>query len=89
MYLHLGNDVVVLLRDVLAIFDLDNGTVSKITREYLQKAEEENRLQTVTTDLPKSFVVTREQGKTKIYLSQISPAALKRRAQYMENLSNL
>ena len=89
MYLHLGNDVVVLLREVLGIFDLDTGTVSKITRDYLQKAEEENRIQTVSDDLPKSFVITQEQGKTKVYLSQISPAALKRRAKYMKNLSNL
>ena len=33
MYLHLGQDVVVRSRDIIGIFDIENTSVSKITKE--------------------------------------------------------
>ena len=41
MYLHLGQDVSVSSKDIIAILDLENTTISKITREFLKTAEEE------------------------------------------------
>ena len=41
MFLHLGGDTVVSMKDVIAIFDLENTSISKITREFLHVAEEE------------------------------------------------
>ena len=37
MYLHLGQDVVVSLKNVIAILDMDNTTISKISKEFLKK----------------------------------------------------
>lgn len=39
MYLHLGQDVVVRSRDIVGIFDIENTSVSKITKEYLTNQE--------------------------------------------------
>ena len=44
MYLHLGQSVVVPFRDVIGIFDLDTTTDSRITREFLKRAEREGEL---------------------------------------------
>ena len=39
MYLNIGTDVMIKDNDILGIFDLDNTTVSKATREYINTAE--------------------------------------------------
>ena len=38
MYVHLGEDTLLKGDDIIGIFDLDNTTVMKSTREYLKKA---------------------------------------------------
>ena len=57
MYLHLGQDTVICTDDIIGIFDLDNTTVSKITRDMLRTVEQNNQTVTVGTDIPKSYVV--------------------------------
>jgi hypothetical protein len=82
MYLHLGQSVVVHQKEIIGIFDLDNTTSSFRTRRFLERAEREGRAVTVTDDLPKSFVVCqKKKGETVIYLSQLSPATLRGRAE--------
>ncbi len=80
MYLHLGQDTVVRADRMIGVFDLDNSTVSKHTRLFLSQAQKENRVVNVSMELPKSFVVCEEQGAQVVYLSQMSPATLLRRA---------
>ena len=38
MYIHLGGDTVVPLREVVGIFDMDGTTLSKSTRSFLADA---------------------------------------------------
>ena len=40
MYLHIGASVVIPEQDVLGIFDLDNTTSSRITRNFLAQAQQ-------------------------------------------------
>ena len=81
MYLYLGQDTVIRTRDIIGIFDLDNTSISKLTRAYLARAQRENRVVEVTGELPKSFVVcSGRSGSLTVYLSQISPATLLKRA---------
>ncbi|MBM6871412.1 DUF370 domain-containing protein [Pseudoflavonifractor phocaeensis] len=80
MYLHLGQSVVVPLREVVGIFDLDNTTWSHRTRAFLAQAQREGRVVNISEELPRSFVLCRRAGKSVIYLSQLSPATLARRA---------
>ncbi len=73
MYLHLGGSCMVRQSKILGIFDLDQATVSHITRKYLKKKTKENRVITASDEVPKSFVVTAE---NQVYLSQLSSSAL-------------
>lgn len=77
MYLHLGQSTVVNGNDIVGIFDIDNTTVSKKTREYLNRAEKEKKVVYVSYDLPKSFIVMKNGT---VYISQISPATLLKRS---------
>jgi hypothetical protein len=81
MYLHLGQDVVVPKDAVVGVFDIDNATSSVITREFLNKAEKGGEIVNIADDIPKSFVVCCEGGRTTIYLSQLASATLLRRSE--------
>ncbi len=78
MYLSIGNDFAVRDRNVVGIFDLDNTSTSKRTREFLDRAEQEGEV-VPCDDLPKSFVLTSEYGFSRVRLSELSPATLEKR----------
>lgn len=80
MYIHLGQDTVVKKEEIIGIFDLDNTTVSKRTRDFLKKAEINKEVINVSSELPKSFIVTQKNNKQKVYISQISSSTLLRRS---------
>ena len=78
MYLSIGNDMAVRDRSIIGIFDLDNTSTSKRTREFLEKAEREGEV-VPCDDLPKSFVLTSEYGFTRVRLTSLSSATLEKR----------
>ena len=80
MYLHLGEDTLVLSRDIVAVCDLDNTTVSRATRDFLTKQEKRKRVLIVSSELPKAFIITSDGLKERVYLSQISSRTLALRA---------
>lgn len=81
MYIHLGLGVVVREDDVIGIFDLENTTVSKTTRDFLKRAEDENLVEDVCYDLPRSIVVCRDfVCGQRVYITQIAPATLLKRS---------
>lgn len=85
MYLHLGQETVVREEEVIGIFDLDTSTVSKHTRNFLEKAEKEKKVINVSYELPKSFILCSKGKKDKrIYISQISSGTLKSRSRIGE-----
>lgn len=89
MYLHLGQDTVVRAGDVIGIFDLENTSISKITKEFLAKAEQNGWVYNVSYELPKSFVLCGSGDRTTVYITQISSATLKKRAGFMEGIANI
>ena len=89
MYLHLGTDVIIRTRDILGIFDLDTSTISRRTRDYLRKGEIEGRVVYVTSELPKSFIVTANGQRTTIYISKISASTLNKRSGYIDGIKNI
>ena len=86
MYLHLGNEIVIKNSDIVGIFDIDNTSVGKATRDFLANAEKNMQVTNVTNELPKSFVVTSGEDGSRVYISQISAQTLKRRTGYIEDL---
>lgn len=86
MFLHLGGEVVVNLKDVIAIMDLDVTSTSKITREFLAVAEEEGFVVNVTDDLPKSYVLAEIDDASRLFISPIASSTLLKRAAAMGGL---
>ena len=81
-YLHIGMNVMVDPRRVIGIFDLDNTSTSKHTRQFLDGAEKEGVVQSACEDIPRSFVVCDHPYHRQIvYLSQINSQTLGKRAQ--------
>ena len=78
MYLSIGNDLAVRESSVIGIFDMDNTSTSKRTREFLGKAEKEG-LVVPCDDLPKAFVLTAEYGLNRVHLSSLSSYTLEKR----------
>ncbi|SCJ76463.1 Uncharacterised protein [Anaerotruncus sp. 2789STDY5834896] len=86
MYIHLGQDTVVRTCDIVGIFDIDNTSVSKDTKNYLKRSGTRGQVRNVCGSgdildigLPKSFVVITGPGGPITYISPISPATLKKR----------
>ncbi len=65
-------------RSIIGIFDLDNTSTSKRTRQFLEKCEREGQV-VPCDDLPKSFVLTAEYGLDRVYLTALSSATLEKR----------
>ena len=80
MFLHIGNDVVVRKTDIIAVFDMDNTTISKQSRDFLQKAQKNGNVIDICDDLPKSYVVTNYDGENKVYISSVSSQTIYKRS---------
>lgn len=89
MFLHLGGDVVIPIKNIIAILDIETTTISKDTKEFLKIAEEEGFIESITNDLPKSFVIAEFDKKSKIFLSPISSVTLQKRSSFVSDISNL
>ncbi|ASS73547.1 DUF370 domain-containing protein [Tumebacillus algifaecis] len=82
MFIHLGGDVMVQSKDVIAIFDLKMKYSSDSTKEFLNVADEEGFVVMIDENESKSFVVTSK----KVYYSPISSLTLKKRAGFVSEL---
>jgi extracellular matrix regulatory protein B len=86
MFLHIGRNTIVNVKNIIGIFDIETASTSKITREYLNVSPNKQIIN-VTEELPKSFIVCNVGLKNKvsgnnyvkIYISQISSSTLKKR----------
>ena len=58
MYLHLGRDYIVHTRDIIGIFDLETTTLTKRGREFLDKAQTQGAVVSLSEDIPRSFVLS-------------------------------
>lgn len=76
MYVNIGGDKMVFQEDVIGVFDLENTTTSKITREFLKRREKDGKSESYVTDIPHSFVVLND----KIYIAQSSTQTILKRA---------
>lgn len=75
IYLHIGNNYSIDVREIIGIFDMDNTTVTSYTKKLLDRAEKEKKLFLATYELPKTFIVTNK----RVYISQLAASTLKKR----------
>ncbi len=80
MFLHLGNDIVVNMKDIVGIFDMDNTTITKSGRKFLTHAQSAGMVINTTQELPKSYILVQTEAETKVYISSISSLTLLKRA---------
>ena len=78
MYLSIGNDFAVRESSIIGIFDMDNTSTGKRTRDFLSRAEKEGNV-IPCDDLPKSFVLTAEYGMERVHLTTLSSSTLEKR----------
>lgn len=79
MFLHLGENVVVPIKDIIGIFDLQNTMYSSDTIQFLRLAEEDGFVQRITDEKPKSFIIAEVDKMSKVFLSPISSTTLTKR----------
>lgn len=79
IYLHIGNNFSVDIRDIVGIFDIENTTVEKCTKILLDRAEKEKKCVYTSYEMPKSFIVTMKNGHERLYISQLAASTLKKR----------
>lgn len=82
MYLHIGQNEILPENRIIGIFDMDKCSYEKRTREFLAIAEKDGVVLDISGDLPRSFVVCDHPYHAQIvYLSQLNPATLQKRAE--------
>lgn len=79
IYLHIGNNFSVDIRDIVGIFDIENTTVEKCTKILLDRAEKEKKCVYTSYEMPKSFIITVKKGNEKLYISPLSAFTLRMR----------
>lgn len=76
MFIHIGGESTVSDKYIVGIFDMEWMTVdSEETIDFIRQAEETGRVEVVSSEIPRSFVVTLD----RVYLTPISVATLRRR----------
>ena len=85
MFVHLGEDILINSKSIVAIINAENSMGASSTREFLKVAQEEGFVKKITNEYA-SIVITDKI----IYLSPISSQTLKKRAGFIDELeSNL
>ncbi|MFD2615255.1 extracellular matrix regulator RemB [Paenibacillus gansuensis] len=78
MFIHLGGEKIIRSSELIAIFDISIESSSKISKQFVEYAEEDKKMETIGEEEAKSIVVTRD----RIYYSPISSTTLKKRANH-------
>ncbi len=77
LYLYLNENKVIKSQNIIGIFDLDSTTVSKKTRNFLQKSQKKDKISTVDSELPKSFLLCETSAKDdEVVINKFSPKTL-------------
>lgn len=78
-YINIGGAQIVEKREILGIFDLDTASTKTDTKRFLSKCESEGHSVLVAQDIPKSFILTADGRKEKVYFTQLSVSSLEGR----------
>ena len=86
MFIHIGGEYTLSDKWIVGIFDIDQTTTyGTDTIEFLKKQEDLGRLDVVSPEIPRSFIVTLD----RVYLSPISAKTLVYRSRKITNISSL
>jgi extracellular matrix regulatory protein B len=77
MYIHIGEDLTIRSRDIIAIVDKQSGDSSLLNEEFLKRHK--GNLNNLAKSSFKSIIITKDQ----VYLSPYSSSTLKKRSNFM------
>jgi extracellular matrix regulatory protein B len=80
VFIHIGGDTMVRMKDIIGIFDIHVQT-SPYTARFIEYAKHNDAIEVVEVGDIKSFVVTEK----KLYYSPISSLTLKKRANILDH----
>ena len=91
MYLHIGNGKSVKGERIIGVFDLDTATVSKISKDFINRKQRSGKVEYTDSDLPRTFLIVdkgprvkagrlRKRDDSSVYLSRISTQGLEIRS---------
>jgi len=81
MLVHIGNDVIIRSREVVAILDVRAAALSPITRDFVAYARSQGRLRDLASGNEKAYVVT----PASVFISPVSVTTLRRRAMFQDD----
>ncbi|NLC65928.1 MAG: DUF370 domain-containing protein [Clostridium sp.] len=79
MYLHLGEDVVIPINNLISMIDINSGFYGADTNHFLTLAREDGFVIEVNDGEPKTIIISEENKKSRIYLTSISTRTLNSR----------
>lgn len=82
MFIHLGGDTLISSENIIAIINVENVSDPECLKK-LFKGQDQKEIQKIDHENCKSLIITDK----KIYLSQISSLTLKKRSEFMTELS--
>lgn len=78
LFLHLGEDIVLQTKEIVAIIDSNLARESDILKEFIDVSGKNNNIVHISDGAVKSIVVT----ENKVYFSPLTAVTLNRRSQY-------
>ncbi len=81
MFLHIGEGKVLNKKEIIGIFDLETTSISKKTREFLRINEKKGNVEYISTEIPKTYIITDSKLKKNVLVTQISSQTLQKRAE--------
>ena len=81
MFLHIGEGKVISKKNIIGIFDLENTSVSKKTREFLRINEKKGNTEYVGYEIPKTYILEDRKSGEKEVFTHISTQTLQKRAE--------
>lgn len=82
LFLHLGEDIVLQTKEIVAIIDSNLAEESEILKEFIDVNDKKNNIVHISDGTVKSIVLT----ENKVYFSPLTAVTLNRRSQYIYEL---
>lgn len=88
MYVHIGKDIIIESKNIIAIFDTQTLQKKNSLENICKNLKISDKIVDVSDNNPKSLIITNKSNKTKGYISNISSTTLGKRTSKYERMEN-
>jgi len=89
MYVHIGDNISVIDKKIIGIFDIESSTIGQITRNFLDNAEKNNEVTYASEKMPKSFILIADGMENDVILSTVSTSTIESRLNLNERVKEV